>query len=296
MTSQFSQQIELTREEEEFLVETETEENKKPCFDARALRQMALTEPEVNLLQVFFMKARSADFNVCRFTESECLRALVYSLKYLPKTGESGRITIESYRASDNVYAGQGYSGQWSEAFRYEYGHARIWGNKERREPILLIVLSKVFEWVEMFQKAHGIYQELPEWLRDGMEGDFTSDSWMGSDLYEGGWKSECATKLAHGISVDRPQTPIVPANHLSDRQATLFGESKSAGDIRPSHEEQPPRATDKQKALLQRLLTERDMSVAAFDCDHLTRREASMHIDLLCQQRARHAPRGNAV
>lgn len=261
------QEIEITEVEEQFLIEAETEQHKKPSFDARALRQIGLTEPEVSLLQVFFMKARGADFNARRFTKSECLQGLVSALKYLPKTDESGKITPESYKASDNIHAGgsQSDGSKWSEAFRHEFGHARIWSHKERREPALLAVLAKVFDWVERFQKGYGLYQALPQWLQDGMAGDFRSDSWIGSDLYEG-------TKTPEQY----PQE--IPAN------------GSTAGGIAPPRGEQEiqePKATDKQKAFLARLHQEQGGEIGPLDINVLTKREASRQIDMLLEGRS---------
>ena len=168
-------------------MEAEKAEQKMPCFDARALRQMGLHRAEVNLLQVFFMKARTAGFNISRYTRSECLRALVGALRYLPRTDHTGRITVESYKASDTVVDGepQQAAGGWVEAFRHKFARGLIWSNKERREPALLAVLAKVFEWVEKFQKAHGLYQELPARLKDGMAAEFDGYSEVPRALYQ---------------------------------------------------------------------------------------------------------------
>ncbi len=168
-------------------MEAETAEQKMPCFDARALRQMGLHRAEVNLLQVFFMKARTAGFNISRYTRSECLRALVGALRYLPRTDHTGRITIESYKSSDTVVDGESEQAarNWVDAFRHKFARGLIWSNKERREPALLAVLAKVFEWIENFQKAHGLYQELPVRLKDGMAAEFDGYSDVPRALYE---------------------------------------------------------------------------------------------------------------
>lgn len=216
-----TQEMTLSHEEEEFLIEAEKAEQKKPCFDARALRQMGLMPTEAQMLQVFFMKARGAGFNVNAFTQSECLAGLVSALKYLPKTNETGKITVESYKASDCTC---NETGTWSDKFRHEFAHAMIWSHKERREPVLLDVLRKVFDWIEKFQKAHGLYVELPQWLQNGMAGDFETDD----DMAEAEQPSEMAT--------------------------------------------------DKQKALLTRLIAETNSGLS-FDFEKLTKQQATEHI-----------------
>lgn len=278
--------IELTRIEEEFLIEAEKEERKRPCFDARALRQMGLAEPEVNLLQVFFMKLRNAQFDIRKLTSSECLQSLVSALRYLPKTGDTGRITVESYKDSDCLFADvlRG-AGKWSEAFRHEFGRGLIWSHKERREPALLAVLAKVFDWVEKFQKAHGLYQELPPWLKDGMAGDFRSDSWIGSDLYEG-------AKTMEAYRAEKPQQADPSENPKSEDSALLPNPGDGAAEepvisTQPGSEHQDAPATDKQKALLNRLLAEKGGENPGFDVSCLTKREASRHIDELFQRAA---------
>lgn len=272
--------IELTTVEEEFLIEAEKEEQKRPCFDARALRQMGLTAPEVNLLQVFFMKARNVDFDVRRFTNSECLQSLVAALKHLPRTSDTGKITVESYKASDSIYTEVLHdAGKWAEGFRNEFGRGMIWSHKERREPALLAVLTKVFDWVEMFQKAHGLYQELPQWLKDGMVGDFRSDSWIGSDLYEGTKTLEqCRAEQAGGDMHEAAQggqgnTALDSGSGATEKQARL---------IQPDIANREEPATEKQKALLKKLLLEKGIENPGFDVDRLTKKEASRRIDEL--------------
>jgi hypothetical protein len=309
------QQMELTREEEQFLIHAEQEEHKKPCFDARALRQMGLPEAQVGLVQLFFMKARGVEFNVRRFTKSECLQALVFALKYLPRTAETGTVSVESYKHSDNIYNHETNADKWCEGFRHEFGHALIWSHKERREPALLVVLTKVFDWVEKFQKAHGLYQELPQWLQDGMKGDFKTDSWIGSDLYEGTktreeyWKEQdaqqhepasavspavSAAKHAHEAPIEHP--PCAPAPTTSTpqpqqiTQATLSCTSTEAPQTHPQPKEQCILATEKQKALLKKLMAKRSMPLASLAIDTLTKKDASRRIDELFQHNAEDA------
>lgn len=285
------QQLSLTREEEDFLIEAEREEQKKPCFDAKALRQIGLSETEINLLQLFFMKARSAGFNVRKFTDSECLTRLVSALKYLPKTDGSGKITLESYKASDNIHSHEANSEKWHEGFRYDFGNAQISSHKERREPALLDVLRKVFEWTEKFQKAHGIFEQLPQWLCDGMAGNFKSDSWIGSDLYEGDKTPPVsAAKNARDLPHDnQPAAPIIsPQQRQSSGQATLFSERAEPSNQSPAKQEAPA-ATERQKALLKKLMTERCLPLTSLDIDNLTKKEASRRIDELFQASAGH-------
>lgn len=280
--------IVLTKDEEQFLIEAEQEEQKRrPCFDARALRQMGLSEHEVNMLQVFFMKARSAEFNVRKFTYLQCLQGLLSALKYLPRTDGTGKITLESYKLSDNIHAAdsQTKSANWHEGFRYEYGHGVIWSHKERREPILLYVLAKVFDWIEKFQKAHGLYKELPQWLQDGMAGDFRSDNWIGSNLYEG--EKKTADTIAPKAVENNSTLVLAPVSSMPSkgvRQATLFPEPQDDTSAPHCCSEYFPTATDKQKALLKRLMAERGIVSPSVDVDALTRKEASRQIDLLFQ------------
>jgi hypothetical protein len=283
------QPMELTREEEQFLIEAEQEEHKKPCFDARALRQMGLPEAEVSLVQLFFMKARGVEFNVRRFTKSECLQALVSALKYLPRTAETGTVSVESYKCSDNIYSHETNADKWCEGFRHEFGHALIWSHKERREPALLDVLRKVFDWVEKFQKAHGLYQELPKWLQDGMAGDFKTDSWIGSDLYEGD-KTQAVSDAKSWPEAAEENAPTATATQQqqSSGQATLFSAIPEPSK-QPNPQEQALPATDKQKALLKKLRNERRLPRTALDIENLTKKEASRRIDELFQQSADH-------
>jgi hypothetical protein len=291
MEQRTEEKLNLTREEEDFLIEAEKEEQKKPCFDARALRQIGLAETEINLLQLFFMKARGASFNVRKFTESECLTRLVSALKYLPKTDATGRITLESYQASDNIHNCEENTQKWHEGFRHDFSNAQISSHKERREPVLLDVLRKVFQWIEKFQKAHGLFVELPQWLRDGMQGDFKSDSWIGSDLYEGD-KTPPVNAAKNAREASRERQPAAPAISLPQRQssgqAPLF-----SGHAGPSHQSSPKAqtqlATEKQKRLLKKLMTERCMPATSLDIDKLTRKEASRRIDELFQESAGH-------
>ncbi|OGV70648.1 MAG: hypothetical protein A2283_11530 [Lentisphaerae bacterium RIFOXYA12_FULL_48_11] len=220
----------ISKQEEEFLVEIEKHENKQPCFDALLLRQMGLSPEEAQLMQVFFMKARAIEFNAGRHTGSECMRALISCLKYLPKRDKTGKTTPDSCKASDN--------------FRYEYGQAVIYSHKENTSPVLLHVLRKVFDWIEKFQKANCIYQELPQWLQDGTAGNFSSDSWRGSDLYEGEFLSDN----------DRNTS-----NNIPDELAT-----------------------DEQKDFLCELVKRQYGQTTLFDTNELTKAEASRKIDML--------------
>jgi len=220
----------ISKQEEEFLVEIEKHESKQPCFDALLLRQMGLSPEEAQLVQVFFMKARAIEFNAGRHTSSECMCALISCLKYLPKRDKPGKITPDSCEACDN--------------FRYEYGHALIWSHKENTSPVLLHILRKVFDWIEKFQKANCIYKELSQWLQDGMAGNFSSNSWRGSDLYEG--------------------------ELLSDTDQ--YTESNTSGE----------QATDEQKEFLCELVKRQYGQTTLFDTSGLTKTEASRKIDML--------------
>jgi len=190
--------MQVSKTEEEFLVEAEKVESTLPCFDALALRKMGLSDDEVRLLQVFFFKGRSVQFIAARYTKTECLRALISSLRYLPRTDRNGVITLESYQAGDNIYgfSGGGMKAQdWHDAFRYEFGYGSMYSHKERVKPALLAALRKVYDWIVAYQKAHNIFQELPGWLQAGMEGDFESASFVENDQYEDSGAAQAAKR-----------------------------------------------------------------------------------------------------
>lgn len=128
-------ELRLTKEEEQFLIESELSRSKAPCFDGLALRCMGLTEREAELVQVFFMKARAISFAASRYSPSECLGALISSLEFLPTTDKTGAIGIESCETGNR--------------FRQEYAKAVILSHREKVSPLLLDILRKVFAWIE---------------------------------------------------------------------------------------------------------------------------------------------------
>jgi len=273
-------EIELTKEEERFLVETEKEDNRLPVFDALAMRQIGLSLGEIQVVQTFFLKARAFDFNVHKHTKSECLLGLISALRYLPRTDTTGAITLASYKRSDNIYH---ENEKWSGAFRHEFGHALLMSHKEKIKPLLLEILQKVYVWIVAFQETNGILQELPQWLQDGMAGNFKSDSWIGSDLYEGN-KDRCFREKASPENCQHPFAPIVETKQATNgRQATLFFENMDkAGGLDAADTKQESFATDKQKEFLKRLLAKQGIDTLGYDIDGLTKTAASLNISEL--------------
>ena len=180
--------------EEKFIIEiSKSKKGKK--LDVLALKEIGLSEKEIQVLKIFYDYANSCDFSVRPFTKSDCLTELLESLKVLPRVDEkTGKITLESYKASDNIYADEYLklkkdshsAGLWSEKFRFSFGEAVSSSFKDKETPLLLGILRKVYDWITKFQKDNGIYENLPDWLQAGMKGDFKDISWLGSDLYEG--------------------------------------------------------------------------------------------------------------
>lgn len=272
-------EIELTKEEEKFLIEAEKEDGRLPVFDALAMRQIGLSLGEVQVVQTFFMKARAFDFNVRKHTKSECLLGLISALRYLPRTDTTGTITLASYKRSDNIYH---ENEKWSGAFRHEFGHALLMSHKEKMKPLLLEILQKVYAWIVAFQETNGIFQELPQWLQDGMAGNFKSDSWIGSDLYEGD-KDRCFKEKASPENYQHTLAPVITTKQTSGRQATLFSENMDkAGGLDADDTKQQSFATDKQKEFLKRLLAKQGIDTPGYDIDGLTKTAASLNISEL--------------
>jgi len=212
----------VCKQEEQLLIALEQDAIARfPRLDALALKEIGLANDEIAVVQMYYCKARCRDFKVHQHTTSECLRALIRSLKYLPRTDHTGHISVQSYKQSDNLYSHDGSSTQWSDKFRYEFGRAVIHSFKEHIKPRLLDVLWKVYTWIVVFQKEHGLFDDLPPWMEDGMTGDFTTDNWVGSGLYEG--KEQSADRV-HACEHMKTcvQDDNVPASVPGAHQLTL--------------------------------------------------------------------------
>lgn len=240
-----SGELTFSKEEEKFFVELAKEvQDYNLTLDISALKEIGLNDKEIDLIEQFYIPAAQKKFSVFKICNSDCIRSCISALEFLPRADMSGKITIESYKASDNIFAYEknfkkvpAIQNKWSEKFRYEYGHALINFFKEnlKQRPALLIVLKKIFEWIVDFQKKNNLFEELPAWLQAGMRNDFKDDSWIGSDLYEG-------DKENRDIFDNNSECPVGDSEEISD-------EKLSPEDL--------GLASDKQKKFLNDLIPE---------------------------------------
>ncbi|TET75185.1 MAG: hypothetical protein E3J56_01165, partial [Candidatus Aminicenantes bacterium] len=152
-------QKKFSKEEEAFLVKSAAEENgEAKLLDVQALKEIGLDEEEIKVVEIFYEKARASDFSPYLLTDSECLQGCIAALEYLPRADEkTGKITLKSYKTSDNIYnykTGEEFPKKkdWSDKFRYDFGHAALYSFKENSHPVLLGILRKVYDLSVKFQ------------------------------------------------------------------------------------------------------------------------------------------------
>jgi len=218
-----SGELTFSKEEEKFFVELAKEvQDYNLTLDISALKEIGLNDKEIDLIEQFYIPAAQKKFSVFKICNSDCIRSCISALEFLPRADMSGKITIESYKSSDNIYAKDFYkkkkddlnAGNWSDKFRFEYGDALINFFKENpnQKPALLSVLEKVYNWIVDFQKKNNLFEELPAWLQAGMRNDFKDDSWIGSDLYEG-------DKENRDIFDNNSECPVGDSEEISDEK-----------------------------------------------------------------------------